>query len=576
MSTRGHPLRLSAPLPYRAEALAAAGAGVVVAIVLAALSPANAWWLLVASALLGCALLAPVAALALLPWAAAFGADFTITIHGLHMTPLDVLIAGLVLSALGRLWRERSAAIAASAEGIEVGARGWLVAGRKKLAAAWHQQRGAVVLFAGLIAYVGVIALSLAVASDRVSTIKEIIKWAEMLAVLAAGAALLRRPSEVRLVVWAMIGAALVEALIGYAQWAVSANAAQLAEGGRVFGTFGQPNPYAGYLNLSLPLALAIALFGRDARERWTAAGSAALLLGAEALSASRGGLIGLAAALVVIAAVGLRRERIAAIVVAAGALVVALAAFTRLIPARLTYLVLHPLRLDNISPNAAVTSANFSTMQRLAYWIAGLRMFAAHPILGVGAGNYNAAYARYATNLADWPEPLGHAHNYYINAAAETGLLGLVAFLVFASGALLVAWRATHPRSGDGVTRRTQRERGGRRGERVREGEGGGAGAREGREEDAKVAKSEQVEYAAANSLRRAVTGVPVRALAIGFFAVVVALLAHNLTDDLFVHGMDVQFALAIACLLSLRRTEPAVEIAPGGRSATKPAIAD
>ena len=45
----------------------------------------------------------------------------------------------------------------------------------------------------------------------------------------------------------------------------------------------------------------------------------------------------------------------------------------------------------------------------------------------------------------------------------------------------------------------------------------------------------------------------VPVRALAIGLFAVVVALLAHNLTDDLFVHGMDVQFALVIACLLAL-----------------------
>ena len=565
MSTSGSSLRLSGLAADRHMTLMAVGAAVVTAVVLAALAPAHAAWLLIAAALLGCALLAPVAGLALLPWAAAFGATFTLSLHGLNMTPLDVLVAGLVLSALRPLLQARRAI-------AESGARGWIAAAQRELGAAWRTRRGAVVLFAGLAAYLGVVGLSLAVATDRVATIKEIIKWGEVLAVVAAGAALLRRPGEVRVVVWAMVGAGLAEALIGYVQWAISANAAQLAEGGRVFGTFGQPNPYAGYLNLSLPLALALVFFGRDARERLLAAGSAVLLLGAEALSASRGGLIGLAAALVVIAAVGLRRERIAAALVAVGVLVAALALFTTLIPARLTHLVLHPLRLDNISPNAAVTSANFSTMQRLAYWIAGLRMFAAHPILGVGAGNYNAAYARYATNLADWPEPLGHAHNYYINAAAETGLLGLAAFVVFAAGVVLVAWRASHLAAGR--VRGTRRIRGvgqrdGERGEpkgvrrtRKREeihhrGNGGESRELDAREQTLTAGKrdrQDQARVASGTVVEGAMeTRVPVRALAIGLFAVVVALLAHNLTDDLFVHGMDVEFALVVACLLSL-----------------------
>ena len=54
--------------------------------------------------------------------------------------------------------------------------------------------------------------------------------------------------------------------------------------------------------------------------------------------------------------------------------------------------------------------------------------MWRDHPWLGVGFGNYEAAYADYA--LPKWPVALGHAHNYYLNVASETGLIGLTAYL--------------------------------------------------------------------------------------------------------------------------------------------------
>ena len=53
--------------------------------------------------------------------------------------------------------------------------------------------------------------------------------------------------------------------------------------------------------------------------------------------------------------------------------------------------------------------------------------MWRDHPVLGVGVGNYPIAYARYS--LPKWRMALGHAHNYYLNIAAETGLLGLLAY---------------------------------------------------------------------------------------------------------------------------------------------------
>jgi O-antigen ligase len=81
------------------------------------------------------------------------------------------------------------------------------------------------------------------------------------------------------------------------------------------------------------------------------------------------------------------------------------------------------------------VTNANYSAVERVAHWLAGVRMFAAHPLLGVGIGNYSAAYPAY--HPRGWYPPLGHAHNYYINIAAEAGIGGLVTYVLLTGSAL-------------------------------------------------------------------------------------------------------------------------------------------
>src|SRR5262249_44305318 len=118
------------------------------------------------------------------------------------------------------------------------------------------------------------------------------------------------------------------------------------------------------------------------------------------------------------------------------GVPLVVLAWVTNVIPPSLQARLLAQVRLNDVLAGQ-VNDANFSTVERLAHWIAGLRMFAAHPLLGVGAGNYSAAYAAYAFRA--WPEPLGNAHNYYINVAAETGICGLLAFLAVVVTSLVV-----------------------------------------------------------------------------------------------------------------------------------------
>jgi O-antigen ligase len=75
------------------------------------------------------------------------------------------------------------------------------------------------------------------------------------------------------------------------------------------------------------------------------------------------------------------------------------------------------------------INDANYAVLERLAFWQAAVEMAQERPWLGVGFGNYALAYPDYA--LINWTTSLGHAHNYYLNLLAETGALGLLAYLV-------------------------------------------------------------------------------------------------------------------------------------------------
>jgi O-antigen ligase len=91
------------------------------------------------------------------------------------------------------------------------------------------------------------------------------------------------------------------------------------------------------------------------------------------------------------------------------------------------------------------ITSANYALVERLAHWQAAVNMATEHPWLGVGFGNYEVAYPMY--RLINWKFPLGHAHNYYLNVLAETGIIGLISYCVLWTGLLLFTWQARkHP----------------------------------------------------------------------------------------------------------------------------------
>jgi len=95
--------------------------------------------------------------------------------------------------------------------------------------------------------------------------------------------------------------------------------------------------------------------------------------------------------------------------------------------------------RLDE-ALTQTVTDENFSAIERLAHWLAALRMWEKAPWLGIGPGNYAAAYD--SVRLPLWQDALGHAHNLYLNVLAETGVIGLLVFAALWLGLVAWVWR--------------------------------------------------------------------------------------------------------------------------------------
>ena len=285
--------------------------------------------------------------------------------------------------------------------------------------------------------------LSALAADSLLLSIKEISKWAELFIVYLVTATTVRSRRVLAALVGVLLFAALAEVGIGLLQVVFRIGPPHFLAGGilmRAHGTFEQPNPYGGYLALILPIALAIALSAPRHNLRLLGWGMSIALAIGIAASLSRGAWLGTLAALSVVWLLDSQRNRLRAFALAYGGItgtlvVLVLGLVPEALLTRVTDLFAYGSRLVQ-ELRAGPNADNWAILERVSQWYAGWQMFADNPFLGVGIGNYPKAYATYA--LPGWPTGVGHAHNYYLNLAAEGGLLTLTAFLLF----LGLAWR--------------------------------------------------------------------------------------------------------------------------------------
>jgi O-antigen ligase len=396
-------------------------------------------WLVVAVpglVLAGLIVIRPQIALYLLCFSIPFGSLFQVNVGGINVGVTEGLIGLLVVTWLARV----------TAGGRDVSERESLQ---------WPPLATVLLLFIGVAGLSLAASLSAAYDTSLALALKEIAKWVEFLAVmLFVVNAVTYQQSQI--VVACLLLAGVAQAALGAYQFLTEAGPEFFALGRylRAYGTFEQPNPYGGYLGLVAPLAFALVLFSfqRQARDnqpdtcdqtgtcdragiptwlKWLSLGSFVAVTIGIGMSASRGAWLAFGAAFV---AVNLGQSRRGALVfvtlILVLALVGALGGF-RLLPAGITQRLTSFLPFVGVSDvrTIEVTDANYASLERLAFWQAALDMWRARPWLGIGIGNYQAAYPQFS--LPKWRMDLGHAHNYYLNIAAESGLIGLLAYLL-------------------------------------------------------------------------------------------------------------------------------------------------
>jgi putative inorganic carbon (HCO3(-)) transporter len=322
-----------------------------------------------------------------------------------------------------------------------------------------------------LLIFLGAILLSLTGALSLKYSFKEILKWVEVLGIYLFVANAIER-EQAKVVVLVMVLAGIGQALLGFYQFLGRVGPQAFVVLGRfvrAYGTFDQPNPYGGYLGLVLPLAYGV-LLGTGKLVDWETGKSGnrgtgtptyqstnlpLALLGLATMGAalimswSRGAWLGFAAAFILMNLAYSRRGAalfaLLCLLVASALLLGSIQVLPQSIMQRITDFLpyLHVFDVRGVR----LTNANYAVVERVAHWQAAWGMFNDRPWLGVGIGNYEPVYPAYA--LQGWPEPLGHAHNYYLNIAAEAGLIGLAAYLVLWGAAFWQAWKVIRTTQG-------------------------------------------------------------------------------------------------------------------------------
>jgi putative inorganic carbon (HCO3(-)) transporter len=241
-----------------------------------------------------------------------------------------------------------------------------------------------------------------------------------------------RRRDQLIWIMGAFVLGAAVSALYGFA---VPGSAAA-AQAGRLTGSVGDPNDQAAVLVAAIPMALALAgVFRNHPGRRLLMLLAAVVALAGTFNTFSRGGLIALGVVMVAGVAFGGRWRPVAAVLLALGIL------------ASVTYFV----AIAPASSTSHITSTD--TSGRSDLWRVALRMIAANPVSGVGAGGFQYAAVRYVNQpgaihsallIVDRPHV---DHDVYLEMLADLGVPGLFIFLslVLAStgAAARAAWLA-------------------------------------------------------------------------------------------------------------------------------------
>jgi O-antigen ligase len=194
--------------------------------------------------------------------------------------------------------------------------------------------------------------------------------------------------------------------------------------GGWIYGPYVNHNHYAGLMEMLVPIPLVLSLTKLASGKTRAAAGAAAaVVVGPIFLSGSRGGMLAIAAELLILAVLLVKQKRGLRTAIGIGVFLV-------IVVGLLVWVGGGELskRIATVGPSHSELSSD------VRHYINrdGLRMFLKKPVLGWGLGTFPVVYPQFRTFYTNFF--VNEAHNDYLQLLVEMGLLGfgtMVWFLV-------------------------------------------------------------------------------------------------------------------------------------------------
>jgi putative inorganic carbon (HCO3(-)) transporter len=239
----------------------------------------------------------------------------------------------------------------------------------------------------------------------------------------------IRSSTQVKRLMWSMLMSAVVVSLYGFYQYFFGATVSALewVDGEqfpdlkmRVFSTLENPNLLAGFLVTMMAIASGMGYKSDDKKSKWMYSFLVILFGGCLVLTYSRGAWLSV---LAIVAMYGVLCNR---------------KIFWLLLLLPVIAFFAHDALLERLM--SIMNPTDTSSTLRLALWESTIAMIMNKPFLGIGWGAYWMVYPDYDFFINNANTKIFHAHNMYLNIAAEIGIPGLITFLAMMYGHLRLA----------------------------------------------------------------------------------------------------------------------------------------
>jgi len=272
------------------------------------------------------------------------------------------------------------------------------------------------------IPFVVCILLSAVTSIDLSLTVKEIVRWLELFLIYYITLNLVSDEKKMRIILYSMFLTVAIVSVLEIINY-FSSFETDVNIGARACLFFGNVNPFAGYVNLIMPVAFGMMMASVLLWERMVLGALMVIYIIAWAFLFSKSGYLSLMLSIVLVLLLVKPRKGVLLLVKSKKQVFLAFATLFAIFAITFLFSDIREDFIGRVRLQQLLTSLGFRTM----CYSVGFNMVRDNLILGIGIGNYPSDIVKFATNYYMVKH---HLHSLYLQILAETGIMGFSAFV--------------------------------------------------------------------------------------------------------------------------------------------------